>query len=267
MDAMAPAEHSHQEEASRDDGSAHAPGGGASAAPELTVLILARNEAASLRLLLPELVDVLRSLPAAGEIVLVDGNSEDETVAVAHRFGARVVVQKEPGYGAAFREGIDQARGVSIVTIDADGSHAPSSVRLLHDRRNDADVLIGSRYCAGGAHRGSWFRFLLSRLLNAAFRWFLWLRIKDVSSGLRLYRAAALRDVTLAAKDFDILEEALVRLLAGGSTVIELPIEFRPRARGVSKARLLRLARGYMTTLWRLRRLRFGRNPRDAQLR
>ncbi len=223
---------------------------------DLTVMLLARNEEGPLRRVLPELRTMLRTMPVEVEVLVVDGRSEDATVAVSRDLGARVVVQKEPGYGAAFREGVHAAVGTHIVNLDADGSHDPRDVPELYAHRHEADVVIGSRYCPKGRHHGQWFRHVLSRVLNLIFQHILAIPIRDISSGLRLYRAAALRRVPMTGSDFDILEEVLVHLWGRGARILEIPIHFRPRHSGVSKSRLLHLGWRYLRALRSLRRIR-----------
>ncbi len=105
------------------------------------------NEAANLPHVLPRIpTDVF-------EVVLVDGNSTDDTVAVARRVlpSVRVVQQHGRGKGAALRTGFAAARGDIIVMLDADGSTAPEEipdfVRALLD---GADFAKGSRFLPGG---------------------------------------------------------------------------------------------------------------------
>src|SRR5437016_4604218 len=95
-----------------------------SAAPELTVLTLTLNEAGALSEFLAKLKPVADAVGAI-ETLVVDGGSTDGTVEIARKFGARLVRQTLPGYGNAYREGLEAARGRWILTMDADGSHPP----------------------------------------------------------------------------------------------------------------------------------------------
>src|SRR3989475_11998164 len=95
-----------------------------------------------------------------------------------------------------------------------------------------------------------------SRILNVTFGRGLSLPVDDLSSGFRLYRAGVLRELKLAAGDFDVLEEILIRALAAGYRVHEVPFRYRARVSGRSHARLVRFAISYLRTfvaMWRLR--------------
>lgn len=222
----------------------------------LTLVIPALNEAASLQQVLPIVEQTLTELGVSHEVIVVDGGSTDGTREVARAAGARLVSQRIPGFGGAYRAGFEQARGEFIITQDADGSHDPSFLKDLWMARQQAEVVIASRYVPGGAAEMPAWRSLLSRVLNTVFRRGLSLPIRDLSSGFRLYRRAALAELTLSATDFDVLEEILISALAAGFQVVEVPFRYKARVAGRSHARLVRFARSYLRTflaMWRLR--------------
>jgi dolichol-phosphate mannosyltransferase len=222
----------------------------------LTVLIPALNEAESLQQVLPIVAAAAGDLKVSHEVIVVDGGSTDATREVARAAGARLVSQRLPGFGGAYRAGFEQARGEFIVTQDADGSHDPSFLKDLWAARNTAEIVVASRYVDGGAADMPFWRALLSRILNVTFRRGLSLPIRDLSSGFRLYRRSALAELRLSGTDFDILEEILIKALAAGFQVREVPFRYQARVAGRSHARLLRFARSYLRTffaMWRLR--------------
>ncbi len=222
----------------------------------LTVMIPALNEAANLDHILPQLKSALATLGPTHEVLVVDGGSTDGTQEIVRKHGARLISQKRAGFGGAYVAGFEQARGEYLLTLDADGSHDPAVLADLWTARQLGDVVIASRYVEGGsAVMPRWRRFL-SRVLNAAFRRGLSLPVRDLSSGFRLYRTAVLREIELLASDFDILEEILIRALAAGYRVLEVPFAYRARVTGRSHARLFKFGLSYLRTfvaMWRLR--------------
>ncbi len=219
-------------------------------------MLPASREGASLRTLLPRLAGALGDATSAFEILVVDtGNTLDDTSDVCSRFGARHIRQGGTGYGDAVRTGIAQARGRYVLFMDADGSHNPESIPELWRQRREFEIVIGSRYVAGGRSENGPLLIAMSRILCVAFRMVLPSPVKDVSTSFRLYHAPVLRALRLRATGFDILEEILFEALTGSARarVTEVPITFLKRAAGTSKRRLLPLVAAYLTTFLRLR--------------
>ena len=156
-------------------------------APRLvSVVIPAWNEAETMEELLRRLRAVLDPRAKASEVLVIVPSPDDPTVAVAEAAGARVLVQSAPGYGGALRDGLLAARGDYIVTMDADLSHPPETVADLLAHRDEAEVVVASRYVAGGSADMPWGRAFLSRLLNLIFRRVLAVTVRDLSRGISI---------------------------------------------------------------------------------
>lgn len=223
---------------------------------DLSVVVLALDEDENLGILLPELRAALAGLGVRSEVLVVTGEHDPPCVTIASSPAVRCVPQRRSGYGGALWTGIEEAKGAFLLTMDADLSHSPVFVERLWSGRHGADVTIASRWVAGGKARMSTRRLWLSRTLNSVYSRGLSLGARDVSSGFRLYRTDLLRGRHLRARDFDILQEILVRLVQEGHSIAEMPFEYAPRRHGRSRARLLRFAIAYARTFWTLWRLR-----------
>jgi len=218
---------------------------------DLTAVIPAHNEGPNLRLLLPQLQSVLGGLGARSEILVVV-REEDEETRQAAEGRATVVRQSAPGYGGALRAGFARAQGTHVLTMDADLSHPPTFAGDLWAARHDAEVLIASRYVEGGGARMPATRLLLSRVLNRFFAYGLGVPIGDLSSGFRLYCASALAMDDVAARDFDVLPEIVIRAYTSGYRVREIPFQYEPRVHGASNARVIPFGVAYLRTFRRL---------------
>lgn len=223
---------------------------------DLTVVIPALHEGANLSVLLPDLKAVLEGLGINHEIIIVTRVVDRETADAASRNGATVLEQRQRGYGGATLAGLEAAAGRHVLTMDADTSHQPGFVRDLWIHRDEAEVVIASRYVKGGTAKMSFLRYLLSRVLNAFFARGLSVPIRDLSSGFRLYEASALRAQELVGRDFDILAEIVVRGFAEGCRVLEVPFAYNPRRHGRSTARVIPFGIAYLRTFGRLWKLR-----------
>ena len=156
--------------------------------PHLSIVVPARNEAAGLRRLLPELASVSNN----AEILVVDDGSEDDTALVCETFGVTLLRHRYPmGNGAAIKTGARAARGGIILFMDADGQHRPEDIpRLLAKLDEGYDMVVGSRDDAShaGAHRG-----IANVLFNRFASWMVNHRVDDLTSGFRAVRAECFR--------------------------------------------------------------------------
>ncbi|WP_228501511.1 polyprenol monophosphomannose synthase [Nocardioides agariphilus] len=202
------------------------------------------NEAENLQWI----VGRLRAAQPAVDILVVDDGSPDGTGRLADELAAadpQVKVlhrTQKAGLGAAYRAGFRIAldAGYDVIgEMDADGSHQPEQLSLLLDAARDADLVIGSRWIAGGSIV-NWpkSREALSRGGNLYVRLLLGIPVHDATAGFRLFRRA-----TLEAIDIDSVQstgyvfqtDMAYRTLQAGLKVVEVPIEFIERERGDSK--------------------------------
>jgi len=223
---------------------------------DISVILPVINERENLDILIPRLKSLLKNARLDGEIVVVDGGSSDGTCESAAALGVRVVSERGKGYGAALQTGFQEARGDWVLTLDADLSHDPDFVAKMWRARERADVVIASRYTRGGVAYTDVFRKALSRLLNLFLRRFWSLPVRDVSSGYRLYRRAALEGLEFTSTNFEVLGEILVRLYARGYGVVEVPFTYFPRRAGRSHIHLLRFGMAQLRSALRMWKLR-----------
>jgi DNA-binding transcriptional MerR regulator len=133
--------------------------------------------------------------------------------------------------------------------------------------RNDADIIIGSRFARGGSSEAPIIRHLLSLILNSVFSIGLSIPVKDISSGYRLYKREALNLKTYRPENFNILQEVLVRAYAGGFSIKEVPLRYEERASGESHVSLVKFAISYLPTFYRLWKVRNSLSTADYEHR
>jgi len=223
---------------------------------DLAVVIPALHEAQNLALLLPDLRAVLDALAISYQIIIVDRRPDAATRELADTYRANLLDQQDRGYGAALALAFRATRARYILTMDADLSHPPLYIHDLWRQRHQADVIIASRYAPGGQYDMPLLRAALSRILNLFFSRGLDLKVRDMSSGFRLYNARALQQLRLQNRHFDVLQEILVKAYAGGWRIAEVPFNYAPREHGSSHARVLAFGLSYLRTFTALYRLR-----------
>ena len=223
---------------------------------DLSIILPVLNERDNLVELIPRMTALMRRERLHCEILVIDGGSTDGTQDTATSLGARVVRERRRGYAGALETGFAEASGDYVLTLDADLSHEPDFVAKLWRARAQADVVIASRYTRGGAAYAEFSRRFLSRVLNLAMRRILSMPVRDMSSGFRLYRREALQGLTLEGRNFEVLEEILVKIYAEGYSVFEVPFTYFPREAGTSHARLFQFGLDLTRAAFRLWRLR-----------
>jgi dolichol-phosphate mannosyltransferase len=208
------------------------------------VVLPTYDEAANLR----RMVEALLALEAGLSILVVDDDSPDGTGAVADELArahaaVRVLHRTERGLGTAYLAGFRAALAggaASVLTMDCDFSHEPEAVPSLIAGLAGADLVIGSRYVAGGRIEGwSLYRRLLSRAANGFVHALFHAPASDCTSGFRLYRASVVAGVPwerIRSTGYSFLVESLLwASRVGGARVREVPICFRDRRHGASK--------------------------------
>lgn len=232
------------------------------------------NEADSLPLLVESF---FACVPAEAELLVVDDASPDGTANVCRRLMAgqpRLHLLERrgpPGFGRAQTAGLLWAleRGYArIGTLDADLSHDPAHLAAMLRLLENHDVVVGSRYVRdGGTVNWSVGRQLLSLTANSFAAALLGMRVHDMTSGYRLYRADALRGLPLdelRSTGYSFLVELLYRLVLAGARVAESPIIFLERRTGRSKLHRSEIWRGGLALLrmrWALRGARRAPAP------
>jgi len=236
--------------------------GNISSPVELSVLIPAYREAENLEVLLPGLVRICGELSPRHEIIVVDTMEPmDHTEKVCRIHGVRY--RNRIGgdrYGDAIRSGIAACSGKHIVIMDADNSHDHSFIRRLFQSRDEADVVVASRYVPGGDTENSKVLIFMSWVLNVIYSVVLGIRCKDISNSFKLYDGEMLKSVRLKCSNFDVVEEILFKLKHRypGLTIRELPYTFRRRRYGQTKRKLVAFMLTYIVTLVRLRLSVYG---------
>jgi dolichol-phosphate mannosyltransferase len=216
-----------------------------SASSRVLISLATYNEAGNLE---PLVVEIRRFAPSASILVIDDG-SPDGTGAIADGLCGSLaevhVIHRAGKLGlgtatvAAMRFAIEHGYDY-LLNLDADFSHPPRFIPALLAGMADHDVMIGSRYVAGGGVEGGF--DLRRRLMSAGINWYarllLGLRTRDNSGSFRCYRVAKLEEIGLdrvRSRGYSYLEEILYLCRRVGCRMGETPILFEDRRAGVSK--------------------------------
>ncbi len=182
---------------------------------------------------------VLGAVPreAVDEIIIADSGSADRTVERARAAGARVVTERR-GYGRACRAGVEAAGDCDIlVFLDGDGSDPPELIPVLLDPIVEGryDFVIGSR-TRGRRERGSMsaHQIVAGHAVGFVLRLLYGVRYTDMGP-FRAIRREALTRLALREMTFGWNLEMQMRAARAGLRILEVPVDHRRRAGGVSK--------------------------------
>lgn len=207
-------------------------------APPVSVVIPAMNEAENLPYVFKTLPDWIH------EVVLVDGNSTDDTVRVARELwpGIKIVEQRGKGKGDALITGFTACTGDIIVMVDADGSaDGQEIVSYVSALVSGADFAKGSRFANGGGTDDMTFiRKLGNRALCAAVNRKFGARYTDLCYGYNAFWRYCLDKIDLDCTGFEVETLMNIRVVKAGLKVQEIPSHEYLRIHGVSNLRAVR---------------------------
>jgi dolichol-phosphate mannosyltransferase len=219
---------------------------------------------------LPRMIEALHGVLRDGDRVLViDDSSPDGTgeladrLAETHDFVDVLHREKKEGLGRAYIAGFERVLETDaelVLEMDCDFSHDPADVpRLIEAAEAGADLVLGSRYVAGGGTR-NWgiVRRLISRGGSVYTAVFLHMGVKDPTGGFKCFRRGVLERLDLKGitpRGYAFQIETTWRVKQLGFGVVEIPITFVDREVGQSK-----MSRAVvLEAIWRVPLLRVRR--------
>jgi glycosyltransferase involved in cell wall biosynthesis len=216
----------------------------------ISVVIPCYNEEGGIR-------EVLARIPkSVDEVVVVDNNCTDRTAEVATSMGARVVAEKTPGYGAAYKAGLAAARSDVIVTLDGDGTYPPEEIPRLVDQMIERrwDFLSASRFPLVDRNAMHLTNRLGNWVLTVAAAVLFFKPIRDSQSGMWVFRRTALGRMRLTSDGMAFSEEIKLEALLRGLKFGEGHIPYGER---VGEVKLQKWRDGYQNLAFLVRK-RFG---------
>ena len=208
---------------------------------KLSVLVPVYNEERTLE----EVVERVCAFPLAKEIILVDDGSNDRSREILERLEQVNKAAHDPlnqirvffqpfnqGKGAALRTALSHVTGDVVLIQDADLEYDPKDYPVLLEpiQSGLADVVYGSRFAGGGAHRVHFFWHSVgNRVLTLLSNMLTNLNLSDMEVGYKVFRTEVLKDIELESKRFGFEPEITVKLAKKRCRFYEVPISYYGR--------------------------------------
>lgn len=176
----------------------------------ISIIIPALNEEEGLK-------KTLYSIPKAElvqggydvEIIVIDGESIDNTREVAQQMGARVILEKRKGYGRAYKTGIESCAGDIIVTLDADNTY-PAEIIGTYVKKlieSEADFITINRFSRIEKDAMSLVHKIGNKILSTTMNLLFSLKVQDSQSGMWVMRSSFVNSIKLHSDDMCFSEE------------------------------------------------------------
>lgn len=177
--------------------------------------------------------DLFKHIPSLiDEVMIVDGGSKDKTVELAKKHGAKVVIQKSKGYGAAYLEGFKATRADIIATVDGDGTYPvdaiPRMIEWLIDKK--LDFISGSRFPLSNINSMAQLNFLGNLVVTTITSWLFNTKIIDINSGMWVFKRPFLKKAKFISSAWNFsLDIKIEAMMLKDCQFLEYPINYYER--------------------------------------
>lgn len=202
----------------------------------ISIILPAKNEAAGLRSLLPE----IRAQVPDAELIVVNDGSTDDTADICRQNGVRLVTHPySMGNGAAIKAGARAASGEILLFMDADGQHRPRDIPLLLEKLDSGyDMAVGAR---GRSSQAGVHRAIANGFYNRLASWMVGQKVADLTSGFRAIRAGKFRKfLYMLPNGFSYPTTITMGFFRAGYAVGYVPIHAARRIGNNSHMRIVR---------------------------
>jgi len=234
----------------------------------ISIVIPAHNEKGNLEELLKKIEVFLEPNAVKYEVIVVDDNSTDGTGEFADLVSSKdrriSVIHRKGGasFGKTVRTGFKVASGDVVIPVMGDLSDDPEEIlQLIKALDSGFDIAIGSRFLPGSSVEGyPRLKMLANRCFNIFAAMIFRLEIRDLTNAFKAYRREVLDSICIESEGFEINAEIPLKAHLLGFTMIEVPVHWQGRKKGVSKLKLGEMGPKYIRVVIELL-LRGGKSP------
>ena len=202
---------------------------------DVSLVIATYNEEECIKFVLEELKQF-----DLGEIIIVDGNSTDNTKAIAETYEIKFISQSKNGWGSAVKEGIDLTTLPFVTYMDGDGSYNPNALIEMRNLIDSNDAVFCSRYKDGAKSPDDTpIRALGNKIFTLIVKTLFGPKISDSLFFYPMFNKNILNSFNLDSDDFTLCLELPVKVHQKGLKYVEILSEERERYAGITKVNAL----------------------------
>lgn len=221
----------------------------------LSVVIPCLNEEETIAICIKKTLSAFKKIGIdnMSEVIIADNGSEDNSIIISKKLGAKIVSVKKKGYGSALRQGINAAKGKYIIIADADNSYDFNAIdKFYYKLKQGYDLVQGCRYPSGGgkikekampiSHKyigNPFFSFLSKLFFNLPFN--------DVYCGYRAFRKDRFLKLNHFSNGMVFALENLIKFKIAGYKCTEIPVTLHKDGRIKNKSHLNTFSDGWKT--------------------
>jgi len=198
----------------------------------ISVVLPCLNEEETLAASIKKAFEGIKNTGLDGEVVIADNGSQDNSIAVAKKAGARVIEVPIRGYGAAIMAGIEEAEGDILVMGDSDDTYDFREIPLLYSKFEQGyDLVSGNRLKGNIDPLAMPFihRYVGVPVLTCILNMFFWTHIWDGHCGMRMFSRLAYEKMKLKSPGMEFASEMLMRASQEKLKMTEVPISYGQR--------------------------------------
>ncbi len=198
---------------------------------DVSLVIATFNEEESIKYVLDELRQY-----ELGEIIIVDGNSSDNTKEIVKEYGIKFITQSKKGWGSAVKEGIELSTLPFVTYMDGDGSYNPKALLEMRNLIETNDAVFCSRYKDGAKSPDDTpIRAIGNKIFTLIVKVLFGPKITDALFFYPMFKKNILKNLDLDSDDFTLCLELPVKVHQMKLEYIEILSEERERYAGVTK--------------------------------
>lgn len=209
---------------------------------EVSIVMPCLNEEETIGICVKKAFKAIRENKLEGEVIVSDNGSTDNSIEIAKKAGAYVILQKKKGYGNAYQLGISEAKGKYIIIGDSDDTYDFSNImKFVELLRKDYEFVNGSRI-KGKIHKGAMpflHRYLGNPVLSFILNMFFKSGFSDVYCGMKAFTKGAYQKINPISSGMEYALELIINASKLNLKRTETPIDLYLR-KGESKLRTFR---------------------------